>query len=80
LVERSVIDMGQGSYIITLPKPWVRYFGIKPGEKLEVISNGELIIRRKKGKRRKKWYKEEQAVLDIIVPPEVGMESEAESA
>ena len=48
LVERSVIDMGQGSYIITLPKPWVRYFGIKPGEKLEVISNGELIIRRKK--------------------------------
>jgi len=50
LVERSVIDMGQGSYIITLPKPWVRYFGIKPGEKLEVISNGELIIRRKKNK------------------------------
>ena len=48
LVERSVIDMGQGSYIITLPKPWVRYFGIKPGEKLEIISNGELIIRRKK--------------------------------
>ena len=56
LVERSVIDMGQGSYIITLPKPWVRYFGIKPGEKLEVISNGELIIRRKKKQASRRKY------------------------
>jgi len=56
LVERSVIDMGQGSYIITLPKPWVRYFGIKPGEKLEVISNGELIIRRKKKQASRREY------------------------
>jgi len=50
LVERSVIDMGQGSYVITLPKPWIRYLGIKPGERLEVITNGEIIIRRKKEK------------------------------
>lgn len=48
LVERSVINMGQGSYVITLPKPWIRYLGIRPGERLEVITNGELIIRRKK--------------------------------
>jgi AbrB family looped-hinge helix DNA binding protein len=48
LVERSVIDMGQGSYVVTLPKAWVRYHGIKPGEKLEIISrDGELIIRRR---------------------------------
>ena len=45
LTERSVIDMRQGSYIITLPKAWVRYFGIKPGDKLQVIANGDLIIR-----------------------------------
>jgi len=51
LVERSVIDMGQGSYIITLPKPWVRYMGIRPGERLEIIANGELVIRRKRKKR-----------------------------
>ena len=43
--ERSVIDMGQGSYVITLPKPWVRYLGIRPGNKLKVISDGELVIR-----------------------------------
>lgn len=44
LVERLVIDMGQGSYGITLPKAWVRYFGIKPGDKLEVVPNGELRV------------------------------------
>ncbi len=44
LVERSVIDMGQGSYVITLPKAWVRYFGIKPGDKLQVVTNGELRV------------------------------------
>jgi len=36
--------LGQGSYVITLPKDWIRYFGIKPGDKLQVISNGELRI------------------------------------
>lgn len=45
LTERSVIDMGQGSYIVTLPKYWIRYYGIKPGDKLEVITNGDLTIR-----------------------------------
>lgn len=54
LVERTVIDMGQGSYIITLPKPWLRYFGIQPGDKLEIETDGDLIIRRPKGKRIKK--------------------------
>lgn len=46
LVERTVIDMGQGSYIITLPKPWLRYFKIQPGDKLEIETNDDLIIRR----------------------------------
>lgn len=54
LTERSVINMGQGSYIITLPKAWLRYFGIKPGDKLEVIANGDLIIRPKKGEKMEK--------------------------
>ena len=44
LNERSVINLGQGCYVITLPKDWIRYFGIKPGDKLQVISNGELRI------------------------------------
>lgn len=52
LVERSVINMRQGSYVITLPKAWVRYFGIKPGDKLEVITNGDLVVRPKRKRRR----------------------------
>lgn len=52
LMERSVIDMRQGSYVITLPKAWVRYFGIKPGDKLEVITNGELRVRPKRKSRK----------------------------
>ena len=51
LVERTVIDMGQGSYIITLPMPWLRYFKIQPGDKLEIITDGDLIIRRPRRKR-----------------------------
>jgi len=60
LVERSVIDMGQGSYVITLPKPWVRYFQIQPGDKLEVISNDDLIIRHPRRRKRRKIAKGEK--------------------
>ncbi len=41
---RKIIDMRKGSCVITLPKAWLRYFGLKPGDKLEVIANGELTI------------------------------------
>jgi AbrB family looped-hinge helix DNA binding protein len=37
--------MHQGSYVITLPKAWLRYFRLKPGDTLEIIANGELTIR-----------------------------------
>lgn len=51
LTERSVIDLRQGSYAITLPKAWVRYFGIRPGDKLEVVTNGELRVHPKRKRR-----------------------------
>ncbi|MBI4187926.1 MAG: AbrB/MazE/SpoVT family DNA-binding domain-containing protein [Chloroflexi bacterium] len=54
LFERSVINLGQGSCVITLPKAWLRYYGINPGDKLEVIINGELVIRLPKAKRKPK--------------------------
>ncbi len=43
--ERKVIKGGSSSCLICLPKPWVRYNKIKAGDKLEVITNGELTIR-----------------------------------
>lgn len=50
LNERTVIDLGQGSYVVCLPKAWLRYYGLKPGDKVEVISNGEVTIRPKRRK------------------------------
>ena len=54
LVERTIIDMKQGSYVMTLPRAWIRYYGLKPGDKLDVIANGDLIVRPKR--RRRKRY------------------------
>ena len=47
LTERTVIDLGQGSYVVCLPKAWLRYYGLKPGDKVEVVSNGVITIRPK---------------------------------
>ena len=48
LVERSLFKIGS-SLAITLPKLWVRYYELKPGDKLEIISNdGDLVLRVKK--------------------------------
>lgn len=38
-----------GGFAITLPKPWVRYYELKPGDKLEIITNDDgLVVRVKK--------------------------------
>jgi bifunctional DNA-binding transcriptional regulator/antitoxin component of YhaV-PrlF toxin-antitoxin module len=42
---RSIIDLGQGSFVITLPKPWVKFHHLKPGDKVEVITNGKLVVK-----------------------------------
>jgi antitoxin component of MazEF toxin-antitoxin module len=47
LNERTVLDLGQGSYAVCLPRAWFRYYGLKPGDKVEVIANGEITIRPK---------------------------------
>jgi len=48
LEERMVYRVGKSSLAITLPQSWLRYFGLKPGDKVEVIGNGELTIRPRK--------------------------------
>lgn len=42
--ERSLIRMGKGGLVISLPKSLVCYYGLKPGDRLEVIANDELTI------------------------------------
>jgi len=45
LTIRKLIRFGEGGFVITLPRSWVRYYNLKPGDRLEVIANDELIIR-----------------------------------
>ena len=45
ITYRKVIDLGQGSVVITLPKPWVRFHGLQAGDIVEVVTNGKLVVR-----------------------------------
>lgn len=44
-LERRRVYAAGRSFAITLPQGWLRYFGIKPGDEVEVVSNGNLVIR-----------------------------------
>ena len=43
ITSRKLIRFGDG-LVITLPKGWVRYYGLKAGDRLEVITNEVLTI------------------------------------
>ncbi len=45
LSERSLIKMGNGGLVVSIPRAWWRYYGLKAGDRVTVISNGELRIR-----------------------------------
>jgi len=47
LVERRLFRIGDGGFAVTLPKARVRYYGLKPGDRVEIIANDELTIRAK---------------------------------
>ena len=44
-VERTLFKIGEGGFAVTLPKAWVNYYDLKPGDKVEIIANKELTIR-----------------------------------
>jgi bifunctional DNA-binding transcriptional regulator/antitoxin component of YhaV-PrlF toxin-antitoxin module len=41
---RSILSIGESSGAVTLPIPWLRYYGLKPGDKVEVITRDEVIV------------------------------------
>ena len=47
-VERILFRVGEGSLAVTLPKAWVVYNHLKPGDIVEIIVNGGVHIRVKK--------------------------------
>jgi bifunctional DNA-binding transcriptional regulator/antitoxin component of YhaV-PrlF toxin-antitoxin module len=48
LVERILFRIGEGSLAVTLPKAWVIYNRLKPGDKVEIIVNDGVLINVKK--------------------------------
>jgi len=46
-VERILFRVGEGSLAVTLPKAWVTYNRLKPGDTVEVIANDGVIVRLK---------------------------------
>ncbi len=45
LVERKLFKTGEGAIAVTLPKAWTNYYHLKPGDRVEIIGEDELIIR-----------------------------------
>ena len=43
-VERVLFKIGEGGFAVTLPKAWIRYYNLKPGDRVEIIANKDLII------------------------------------
>ncbi|MFC1958625.1 AbrB/MazE/SpoVT family DNA-binding domain-containing protein [Chloroflexota bacterium] len=43
-VERILFRVGEGSLAVTLPKAWVAYNSLKPGDKVDVVVNGGVHI------------------------------------
>ncbi len=42
IFERSILNFAGGdSFAIVLPIQWIRYYGLKPGDKLQVVANEE---------------------------------------
>lgn len=37
--------MGEGSLVVTIPKGWARFYHLRAGDKVEVVANGEILIR-----------------------------------
>ncbi len=43
-VERILFRVGEGSLAVTLPKGWVTYNNLKPGDTVEVIVNDGVLV------------------------------------
>jgi len=54
LGSRKLIKFGSSGLVVTVPKAWARYYHLRPGDRVEIIADGELVIRpsQQEGKRR----------------------------
>jgi len=45
LEERTIYKVGKSSLVITLPRGWLKYFGLAAGDSVELTNDGDLTIR-----------------------------------
>lgn len=46
LNERILHKLGsRGSVVVAIPQDWLRYYGLNPGDTVEVIADGDITIR-----------------------------------
>lgn len=43
--NRKLIRVGTSSFAVIIPRGWIRYYDIKYGDKVEVITNGSVEIK-----------------------------------
>ena len=43
-MKRNIILMGGKTYIISLPAPWIRSYGIKKGDEVDVLEEGSRVV------------------------------------
>lgn|GEM_PF-5762012 len=44
ITKQKLISMGQGGLVVTVPKAWSNFYGLKPGDVVIVVADGELRI------------------------------------
>ena len=49
VVQRSLFRTGN-SLAVTLPKAWINYFGLRPGDRVVITADDRIIIEAKKRK------------------------------
>jgi antitoxin component of MazEF toxin-antitoxin module len=41
---RKIIKAGETSFAVILPRAWLRFYGLKNGDSVKVVSNGTVTI------------------------------------
>jgi bifunctional DNA-binding transcriptional regulator/antitoxin component of YhaV-PrlF toxin-antitoxin module len=45
LTIRKLVKIGNKSLAVVIPYQWIDYYGLKYGDKVEVYTNGKIIIK-----------------------------------
>jgi len=44
-VERKLFKIGEGGIAVVLPKAWINYHKLGPGDKVEIVADEDLLLR-----------------------------------